>query len=265
MFEFEDNKCYTMPAHFGGYVYDPDRVLYYHDSICLKFTYTTDGKRLSEYLPEGFELIRPELNVGYSQNRRIDWMAGSAYNLVQVDVPARFTGKRDRVEGNFVLVIWENKTAPILGGREETGMPKIFADIEDLHVYQRKYFTNAGHEGNTFLHLEMTEPQSVNEQELAQMKALPIDMKPFGYRYIPKVGGPGAELSQPILYPQSFELGGAWTGGGTLKWTKPKPEQNPGQWHIIQPLAELPIIEMAPVSMFEGVLMLKPALARVLE
>lgn len=265
MFKFEDNKCYQMPAHFGGYIYDPDQALYYHDSVCLNYTYTTEGDRLSDYLPEGFELIRPELNVTYSLNREVDWMAGSAYNLVQIGVPARFNGRRDQVEGQFVLVIWENKTAPILGGREQTGMPKIYADIEDLHKFQQNYFANASYEGNTFLRLEMMGAQPVEGQQLAHLKALTAEMKPFGWRYIPKVGGPGAELSQPILYPQNFELDRAWTGRGAVQWTQLKPEHNTSQWHIIKALAELPIIKMAPVTMFKGVLILKPAQAQVLK
>jgi acetoacetate decarboxylase len=265
MFKFEDDKCYQMPAHFGGYIFDPGQALYYHDSVCLNYTYTTAGDMLSDFLPEGFELIRPELNVTYSQNREIDWMAGSSYNLVQIGVPARFNGRRDQVEGQFVLVIWENKTAPILGGREQTGMPKIYADIEDLHKFQENYFANASYEGNTFLRLEMLGVQPVEGQQLTQLQGHTAEMKPFGWRYIPKVGGPGAELSQPILYPQNFELTRAWRGHGAIQWTQLKPEQNPSQWHIIKALAELPVIKMAPATMFQGVLILKPAQAQVLE
>ncbi len=265
MFKFEDNKCYAMPAHFGGSIYDPNQALYYHDSVCLIYTYTTDGDKLASYLPEGFELIRPQLNIQYAQSREIDWMAGSSYNLVQVGVPARFNGQRDQVEGQFVLVIWENKTAPILGGREQTGMPKIYADIEDLHIFQQSYFTNVSYEGYTFLQLEMVREQPVEGRLLAEMKVLFAETKPFGWRYIPKVGGPGADLSQPILYPQGFEVNSAWMGRGTVRWTGLKPEHNPMQWHIIKALAELPMIEMAPVTIVNGVLILKPAQARVLK
>jgi acetoacetate decarboxylase len=56
-------------------------------------------------------------------------MAGSGYNVIEVSAPVRFHGQRDRVDGQFALVVWENKTEPILGGREQTGIPKIYADI----------------------------------------------------------------------------------------------------------------------------------------
>ena len=155
-------------------------------------------------------------------------------------------------------MVWENKAAPIIGGREQTGIPKIYADIEDLHKFQQHYFTNASYEGNTSLRLEMTGAQPVDAQQLSSDRAL------FGWRYIPKVGGPGAELSQPILYPQRTEVNSAWVGKGTVQWTQLKPEHNPSQWHIIKALAELPIIELAPAIMLKGVGMLKSMQARVL-
>ncbi len=265
MFKFEDNKTYQMPAHFGGWVYDPGQELYYHDTVNLTYACATDGDRLADYVPEGFELIRPELIIGYMQGREIDWMAGSFYNLIEVSAPVRFRGRRDQLEGVFNLVVWENKTAPILGGREQTGVPKIYAAIEDLHIIQQNYFTNASYEGSTFLSLEMTGAQPVEGQELAQLKAQTAVRNLFGWRYIPKVGGPGAELSQPVLYPQRSELKSAWRGRGTVQWTQLKPEQNPNQWHIIKALSELPMREMAPVLLSKAVAILKPAQARVLE
>lgn len=85
----------------------------------------------------------PELNISSSQFREIDWMAGRAYNLFQASVPVRFNGKRGQLEGNFVLVILESKTVPILRGREQIGMPKIDVDIEDLHIIRPNYYTSA--------------------------------------------------------------------------------------------------------------------------
>ena len=185
-------------------------------------------------------------------------MAGSGYNLIEVGVPARYQGKRDRVEGVFSLVVWENKTAPILGGREESGVPKIFADIEDLHKIQQNYFTNASYEGNTFLRLELTEAQPVDPKPLSGDRAL------MNWRYIPNVGGPGAALSQPILYPQRTEVDSAWVGKGTVQWTQQTWAQNPLQWPYIKALAELPVIEMAPAVLVKGAVILYSNQCRVL-
>jgi acetoacetate decarboxylase len=257
MFKFDDNKCYKMPVFLGGWDYNPSGV-YYRDVMMINYRITTDGDRLADFLPEGFELLRPELQIGYMQGREIEWMAGSGYNLIEVGVPARFQGELDRVEGVFSLVVWENKTAPILGGREESGVPKIFADIEDLHKFQQNYFTNASYEGNTFLRLELTEAQAVDPKPLSGDRAL------MNWRYIPNVGGPGAALSQPILYPQRTEVDSAWVGKGTVQWTQQTWAQNPLQWPYIKALAELPVIEMAPAVLMKGMAILYSNQCRVL-
>ncbi len=262
MFMFEDDKCYRMPAHFGGWAYQPTETCY-HDVVNITFAYTTDGDRLSDYIPQGFELLRPEVSVGYSQCREVDWMGGSAYNLIDVSAPVRFNGKHDRVEGCFSLVVWENKTAPILTGREETGVPKIYADIEDLHILGDKRFTVAGHEGNTFLRLEMTVTGPMDEAGLAQRRSLPVNC--LNLRYIPKVGGPGADLIQPILFPQRIEARSVQLGGGIVQWSSLRYEECPMQAHIIKALAELPVFDISPAVMTHGAIFLMSSMARVLE
>ncbi len=262
MFRFDDTKCYRMPAHFGGYDYVAEGTRY-HDNVMLSFAYTTERAKLEAYIPEAFTLVRPEVKVSFTQCRSVDWMAGSFYNLVTVCAPVRFDGTRDHIEAPYVLVIWENKTAPILTGREETGFPKIYADIEDLHIFSGNYFTNVSYEGNTFLRLHFSDAVPCSEEELARMKIVPMDA--IGWRYIPKVGGPGADLSQPILFPQECEVTRAWTGKGSVEWIELSWLQSPQQANIIKALAELPILEMGPARMFEGALVLKSPLARVLE
>lgn len=261
MFKFEDNKCYRMPAHFGGAAFDPDVQSYYHDVVTMGFTCTTDGDRLADYLPEGFELRKPELIIQYQQCRQIDWMAGSCYNLVWVAAPVRFNGQRDRLDGEFALVVWENKTTPILTGNQ-MGIPKIYADIEDLHIVNQTYRTRASYEGSTFLQMEMTGPKPMDEK---QLKTLPTDLNSLGWRYVQKLGAPGADLSQPTLYPMRCETDSAWIGSGTVQWTELTWEQNPMQWHIIKALAELPLIEMSPVMMLKGRMALMDSRGRVLK
>jgi acetoacetate decarboxylase len=183
----------------------------------------------------------------------------------QIGVPARFNGKRDRLEGTFPLVVWENNTEPIIGGREEDGQPKIFADIEDLHRKDQSYFANVSLYGNTFLRLQIEGARPVEGKQLEQAKAGSLSYVVFGYRIIPKVGAPGVELSQPILYPQGFKLNGLWEGSGIVQWIKQSFEQNPRYWEIIEALAELPVKAMGPVKMAKGAIIMKPFAGRVLE
>lgn len=260
MFTFDDNKCYRMPAHFGGWDFDPNAQARYNDVVALVYRCTTDGNRLADYLPPGFELLKPELVIQYQQCRQVEWMAGSYYNLVTVAAPARFNGRRDRLDGMYALVVWENKTTPILTGNM-MGVPKIYADIEDLHILGDTYHTRLSYEGSTFLNLEMTGATPLGEEHV---RALAGDINSFGWRYIPKVGAPGADLSQPILFPMYSEPEAAWQGSGSLTWSHMTWEQNPLQFYIINALADLPITDMAPVLMTHGRAVLTEARGRVL-
>lgn len=260
MFKFEEGKCYKMPAHFGGVPFDPDAKAIYDDVVTIDFCYTTDAEKLSNYLPEGLELIKPELTVEYQQCRQVEWMAGSAYNLVCVTVPVRFNGRHDHLEGIFVLVMWENKTTPILTGNM-MGVPKIYADIEDLHILADNFRTCMSFEGKTFLELEAIRQTAMSGD---QVKAMDTDLNTIGWRYIPKVGAPGADLSQPILFPMHRTPKVGWTGTGTLKWTALTWAQNPLQYYIIDQVAELPILDIAPVVITQGEQVLTEARGRVL-
>ena len=263
---------YRIPAHFGGNApAAPDFAIRNRDATAMAFTCTTDSDELGRYVPDASEILRPEVVYTFGQLREIDWLAGGRYNVVTADVPVRFNGKRDRLEGNLNLVTWENLATPIIGGREENGVPKIYAEIQDLHAGAAgylgapDYFANASYDGNTFVRMEMRDPVPVEGEQLAALKAAMTTVNLFSWRYIPNVSGPGAALSQPILYPQGAEVTSAWTGTGSVEWIKLVPWQNPMQFHIVNALADLPILGMAPVMLVQSTAVLKPSQGRVLE
>jgi Acetoacetate decarboxylase len=270
MFIFDPDKTYRMPPFFGGSDYNKNLEIKSLDAIAMMFTYKTDEKKLADYLPEGFELLKPELSINFYQLKGCEFLIGGGYNIIQVAVPARFHGKQDYFEGTFPLVIWENCAQCIVGGREENGQPKLFADIQDMHIYHNSYFTNASYDGNTFLRLEMTDPQAVDMQTFEQIKSTAEYSICFGWRYIPKIGAPGADLSQPVIYPQGFYPNGAWYGKGNFEWTKLDSKYNfidvpNNQYQIIKQLADLPVYEVMPAIMLSGVSIMRPYNGRVIE
>lgn len=264
MFRPQRDFTYLMPAHFGGGKFDPETKIT-QKTTSLAISYETDKKLLENYIPEGFELLAPEVQVVFSKFTEINWMHGGQYNLINVAAPARFHGKEDQLNGSYTLVVWENKTAPILGGREQTGIPKIFADIEDLHIVKPHYATTISYEGNTFLNMNFEETAPIIGNELDHLKSEFVSQNTLGWRYIPKVGAPGAELSQFILYPQGIEVKTAQAGKGSLKWTELTPMQNPAQYWIINSLASLPIKKITQAILLEGRAVLRAMGARVIE
>ena len=264
MFKPEKDFTYLMPVHFGGSKFNPEDILLMK-ATALSISYETDGEILENFIPEGFEFLSHEVQILFSKFTEINWMVGGQYNLINVAAPVRFNGKDEELEGAYTLVVWENKTAPILGGREQTGIPKIYADIEDLHILKPNYATTVSYEGNTFLNMDFEATGNIAGTELEEIRSQFSVLNTIGWRYIPKVGAPGAELSQFILYPQGMDIKTAQKGKGNLKWTELTPMQNPSQWWIVNSLAALPIKKITQSILYEADATLQSRGSRIIE
>ena len=74
----------------------------------------------------------------------------------------------------------------------------------------------------------------------------------MGWKYIPKTGEPGAEVSHATLFPTEPTFTEAWNGNGEVKWYRLTWEQNPTQFYIVNALEELPIIEYRSAVVLKG-------------
>ena len=77
----------------------------------------------------------PLITVTASYIKEIEWLAGRGYNTLGISFPAVFQGEKDYASGNFLTVLWENLTDPILTGREELGFSKIFCDLPEPKIH----------------------------------------------------------------------------------------------------------------------------------
>jgi acetoacetate decarboxylase len=252
-----------MPAHFGAVMEEPAPATY-HDVTQIMLTYETEQNVLERYVPDAFQCTEPLIMIGYSMCRGVDWLAGGGYNLVNVAVPVAYTNDRERIEGAYVFVIWENKTIPILTGREQTGMPKIFADIEDHHQIGDRVLTNASYEGWTFLRIDFQQKKQMSPEELNLLNQRMGSVNAFGWRHITNIGRSGAALSHATLFPQELVQTAAWMGEGQVQWTALGPEQYPLHHVVTQALSQLPIISYRECLMSRGSLILRNDLARQL-
>jgi len=105
----------------------------------------------------------------------------------------------------------------------------------------------------------------ITGRDLDTLKSQFISMNTIGWRYIPKVGAPGAELSQFVLYPQGMEVETAEIGRGSLKWTELTPMQSPVQYYIVNSLASLPMKRVTQAVLIEGRAILHAMGAKVIE
>jgi hypothetical protein len=243
MFTFSEKRNYTMPPFFGAFDADrpegdPPAAIVYNDTQSISIGFETDPDMLRALVPAPFEIPEPIVKVEYGMMRGVEWMSGGGYNLVQLVVPVLYERNGERLEGPFNLVVWENSTEPILGGRERTGIPKVYADITDHHTLGNRLFTNVSYEGRTFLELEFRKTQQLLSETAGRQE--PTMINAFGWRYIPNIGKPGAALSHATLYPQQATAREVWMGAGSVEWTVPTLQQHPLQAHIIAGAAALP-------------------------
>ncbi|MBE5962977.1 MAG: acetoacetate decarboxylase [Lachnospiraceae bacterium] len=264
MWKYDPKKIYHMPVFFGGTEFVPGMTSNVYDNVTINMTLACEARKLKEYIPEEFELMSPSVILTFCQLRAVEFMAGGGYNLIQIGVPVRYEGKENKLDGLFPLIIWENNAIPILGGREESGQPKVFADIQDLHSYENRVFTNASYEGNKFLELEMKDMVPISQSKLDKMNEESKQLNIFGYRCIPKVGEPGLELRQPILYPQQAYADYGWSGKGVVDLYKLTAEQCPPYYHVVDQLKELPLKEPEQVIMTQGNSKMMPFAGKVL-
>ncbi|MCF4152056.1 acetoacetate decarboxylase family protein [Dethiosulfovibrio sp. F2B] len=260
-FRFKDDFVYKMPVHFSGHPFYPVRVVY-GDMTCISVPFEIDPESIARFVPEDFEILKPRVDVQYSNCRDVDWMAGGEYRLIQASVPVRYMGNGEGLVGDYVLVIWENKACPIIGGREEDGMPKLYADIPSERHKEEHWYTGASYEGSTFLSMDFHRQEEVELKSGALENHREVNF--FGWRYIPDLGKGGAALSQATLYPQEMDVVRMWTGEGSLNWTDLGEERHPGQFSIIRELARLPVVRWMEASMFQGSARLNVADSRVL-
>lgn len=254
MFRFLPYERYLMPGHFGPLHQDENSSGWYRDVTMMIVPYVTDREKLAAFFPEPFTVGEvPTVTVTYACSKDVDWLAGRGYNLIAVTAAAVFNGKNEQLVGQYSLVWWENLTDAIISGRELTGIPKIFADIADHSITDGQWQTSASHFDNKIMDMSVRNlrPPTPEEIESAQAAREGKD-HPMAWRYLPGVGGFGATVSEPTTFPSESIYTGLWIGEGSLDWNRLTFEQNPTQYHVVNALADLPVLEYLPAMVTTG-------------
>ncbi|HUW17507.1 MAG TPA: acetoacetate decarboxylase family protein [Actinomycetes bacterium] len=253
-FALDPNHSYLMPAHLGALQFPSGTSGWYHDVTAMTLSYVTDADRLAGLLPAPFDVgEEPLVSVVYARNRQVDWLAGHGYNLVAVNASAVYRGSAEELEGTFTLVMWENLTDPILSGRELQGIPKLYARIPDHSVVQGVWRATAGHFGHPIVDLTARGLREATDAEIADTLAAREGRDhPMAWRYLPGIGGAGTAVSEPTSVPSEHRFDEILVGEGTVEWHHLTWEQNPTQFHYVNALADLPILEQRPAVVTRG-------------
>lgn len=238
---------YRMPVHFGpapgprNLPADRQAIRYVHRRLALSVTARSDAAALAALLPPRCTLAgEPLLTITVSRLTDLGWLAGRGYNIVQVQIPnVRFAGRDADVTGAFVPVVWENLADPIITGREELGMAKIFAEIPDPVEQGDAVSCTAAWLGFRFLELEA---DGLADAPVPEAAPPPVLL----WKYMPHTGdwgradteymtATGEDPGAPETVTHGFRRGSGRFRINPARW-----EDMPTQYPIVNALAALP-------------------------
>lgn len=259
-YAFRPAMRYRMPTHFGpspGPRQAPDGRGYpcidNPRQTILRAAFQADPAALEELLPPRFELLRPELSLSFSYLTDVEWLAGRGYNTFGVAVPARFRGSSEIVEGELLLVLWENMADPIVTGREELGFAKVYCELPPLAVRGDRAAARAHWDGHLFAELEV----SGLGAPAGTWSEPPASHGLLHYKYVPRTGSPGeSDAEYPVLTPASgahFAAERSLVGGAaSSRFLESTFDQLPTLFHIVNVLAAIPLGPCIAADLVEG-------------
>ncbi|KXJ85365.1 hypothetical protein Micbo1qcDRAFT_154287 [Microdochium bolleyi] len=217
------------------------------------------------------------------------WLGGRGYNVFGLYIHGVKYEKPDGppgppTVGSFLPVLFESAADPITTGREELGMPKVFADVEVTRDDKSGSLrTVCSWQGHKFVDVQVSQLAPF-DPSAAPPNGAPADGPPSGgppgppgaggppggppagpnekllvYRYVPAVGKPGqADGEYPVLIENGMAMGPRDITSA-LRSTDARIAFDKGDWtklptlhHIAESLAELPIYGVIDATVEEG-------------
>lgn len=194
---------------------------------------------------------------------KMAWLGGEGYTHFGLYVHGVQYTKKDgsSILGTYLPVLFESLTDPIVSGREELGMPKLFCDIEMQNLTNSCRVT-ASWRGATFAEFALPDLKEDDAQTEHGTIGGEADYGILTYRYIPAVGEPGkADAEYACVVPHEEESkvqkstvkAVARSNKATIKIDALDWDALPTLHHVTAVLAEIPIYEVVSAKVVEGV------------
>ncbi|KAJ9609569.1 hypothetical protein H2200_005896 [Cladophialophora chaetospira] len=182
----------------------------------------------------------------------LDWLGGQGYSSVSLHLHGVQYKKKDGTidNGDYLVVTWADIADSITKGREEIGLPKLFAEI-DTQKTTSTWTMQASSRKSSFLTLEL------HDLEERPASDAPANDANLAYKYIPALGNPGvSDVEYPVLVPASestrvtkFQK----AANCSIKLDAQDEKKLPTLHHVITRLAELPVYEILEGTFVEGI------------
>ncbi|KAL9091419.1 MAG: hypothetical protein Q9165_004805 [Trypethelium subeluteriae] len=194
---------------------------------------------------------------------KMQWLGGSGYNHFGLYLHGVEYTKRDgsTINGTYMPLLFESLADPIVSGREELGMPKLFCDI-DVRRREHEYSVHAAWKGATFATLDLRELEESDPKAEGGTIGGESDYGILAYKYIPAVGERGkADAAYAVVVPHEEESKVVPSRvQKVFRAKKPSfnfeslsPEDLPTLHHVVSKLKQIPVYEYVSGKVVEGV------------
>jgi hypothetical protein len=192
------------------------------------------------------------------------WLGGGGYNHFGLYIHGVQYTKKDgtTIDGTYMPVLFESLTDPIVSGRDELGMPKVYCAI-DIHRRSSSYRMAASWQGAKFLDIALEGLQTMDPATEKGTIGGESDHGILVYRYVPAVGREmrgKADAEYAVVVPHEEESRVVPSTvkkvelptKATVKFDKLDFEALPTLHHIVSVLADIPIYEVVGAKVVEG-------------
>jgi hypothetical protein len=195
---------------------------------------------------------------------KMAWLGGQGYTHLGLYIHGVQYVKKDGsvINGTHMPILFESLTDPIVSGREELGMPKLFCDIE-MHDRASSARVTASWRGATFA--ELTLPNLKADDPATEHGTIggEADYGILVYRYIPAVGAPGkadAEYACVVPHDEDAKVQPAKVHavsrsppeGASIKIHALDWDALPTLHHVSSALSQVPIYEVLSAKVVRG-------------
>ena len=266
--KLDSNKYYRMPFIWGP-MFDRNNIplIPYPKTEFLILQYKSDPEVISSLLPECYQPAKePLVTVIFGYFSGLYILAGGEYRIATVQVSAKFKGQIDSVEGDYVLVMFENDTLPIIGGREDLGVPKIYADISPIKIMTEGHLRcEASLWGHLLFGIDL-DPLKEQNKLVIQVASKSINKNPtLCYKYIPSLDGP-PDADYPTMTKNDVKIDKLWLGNsGKIFYGSPGFEDVSFTKNIVDTLKTLKLNEVVQAAHIYGSTILRYDLSRRLK
>ncbi|KAH6648283.1 hypothetical protein BKA67DRAFT_593957 [Truncatella angustata] len=203
-----------------------------------------------------------QASISITQLGNMSWLGGGGYNHCGLYIHGVQYTKKDGTSmiGTHLPVLFESLCDPIVSGRDELGMNKVFCDV-DIKRNANTYKAQCSWRGAKFLDFELDDLKEDDPKSEHGTIGGEADYGILTYKYIPAVGKPGvADVEYACVVPHEEESKYApATVRSVARSAKPTLKFDAGDWkslptlhHITAALAEIPIYEIVSAKVVEG-------------